>query len=308
METIKIELSKVLTDPNQPRKTKSEEYLKNLAKSIKAEGLQSPITIRNHGENGEFMIVFGECRFRAHEIAELETIEAFVKEYESEDDVFIAQVVENTARENLPVMEQADSYRQAMLRGVNLETLAERVGKSVSTVSADSEMAGIEDAMVRKLINSGEISKSIGHELSKFDNSKIRTALQWALGLRNDKGEKKASAGRRTARQMKAGIDAYRQADGQLEFGYDYNQPREEVKEELVKAGKAYDRWRKGFQGFNKKYGESKLGEVVKAREASIEKMKIVIAEVRKLATAFEKQIAACEHTQGEKIAAVASA
>jgi ParB family chromosome partitioning protein len=228
---VTLRLDQVVPDPDQPRKTKSEEYLLSLGKSIKAEGQQSPITVRKHpSEDGKFMIVMGECRFLASKMAKLETIKAVVREFASADDIFLAQIVENTARADLPVMEQADSYRSAMLRGIDLDTLSDRTGKSVSTISADIELAQIDDPALRKIINDGTMPKAVAREIAKLPKSKWWTAWKWASAGKNASG-------------MKKRLEVYLEKSGQVVMGFDYSQSTQADKEEIKKAAQAFGKW-----------------------------------------------------------------
>ena len=298
METRQIKVSLIETDPNQPRKTVTEEYLMSLGASIKAEGLQSPITVRQHPKDAEkFMIVFGECRYRASVMAGLETTDAFVKEYDTDKDVFLSQIVENTARENLLPMEQADSFRQAMLYGISIEDLAERTGKSVSTIAADVEMSAIKDPLVRKMINAGFCPKAVGRELAKFPDAKIRTAWDWASKKTTVKG-------------MLNQLDAYRQKDGQQTFGYDYTQKKDVFKAELKNAAVAFERWEKSTNSFMERINKNavKLEHAVHARSKDLEKIGMFAKDVKKLAEMLIEQIGACDSKINGKQAVVVNA
>jgi len=216
-------------------------------------------------------------------MAGLETINATVREYASEKDVFMAQIVENTARQDLMPMEQADSYRQALLYGIDIADLSEKTGVSVATIAADVEMAAITDPIIRKGINDGQIPKAIGRELANFDSSKIRTAWKWA------------SAGK-TVQQMKARLDAYRQESGQIVFGFDYTTNPETMREDLKKAGEDFDKWMRQTQKFLTKYGTAEKAPLaVKAKERQLNKMELFVKEVSKVADLLKANIAACE-------------
>src|SRR5690349_17934352 len=102
-----LPLSLVKPDAAQPRKAFDKDALQLLADSIKGEGLIQPITVRQ--PNGEIIIVTGERRWRASQLAGLPTIKAIL-DTNSDDAVArgLRQVAENEIRENLNHMELAE--------------------------------------------------------------------------------------------------------------------------------------------------------------------------------------------------------
>jgi ParB family chromosome partitioning protein len=129
-----IELSKIFPNPNQPRTSFDEEALAELSDSISKLGVIQPITVKKN-DDGTFMIISGERRFRASQLAGLETIPAYVREVDDQTLIEMA-LVENIQREDLNAIEIALSL-QRLIDECNLkqETLAERVGKKRSTIS-----------------------------------------------------------------------------------------------------------------------------------------------------------------------------
>lgn len=127
-----IRISEIKPNPNQPRKHFDEGALHELAESIKADGLQAPILVRP--KDGGYEIVQGERRYRAHEIAGLETISAEVKEI-SDDDAFHLAVIENIQREQLSPIEEAQAFYRYVEMGYTHEQIAEKVSKSRTFVT-----------------------------------------------------------------------------------------------------------------------------------------------------------------------------
>ena len=76
-----IELSKIFANPNQPRKVFDEGALRELADSISVHGVITPIVL-NRAENGKYMIIAGERRFRASKLAGKKTIPAIIRDYD----------------------------------------------------------------------------------------------------------------------------------------------------------------------------------------------------------------------------------
>lgn len=131
---IEIEISKIQANPNQPRTKFDEDALAELAESIKHLGIIQPITVREIAPES-YQIISGERRYRASQIAGLDTIPAFVRKVNDVDMLTMA-LVENVQREDLDAIEIATSYQQ-LIEDCNLtqEKLSERVGKNRTTIT-----------------------------------------------------------------------------------------------------------------------------------------------------------------------------
>jgi len=129
-----IDISKIETNPWQPRTAFDEEALSDLAESIKVQGIIQPITVRALNEN-EFQLISGERRLQASKRAGLKSIPAYIRVADDQQMLEMA-LIENIQRENLNSIEIALSY-QRLLSECNLkqEQLGERVGKNRSTVT-----------------------------------------------------------------------------------------------------------------------------------------------------------------------------
>ncbi|MDE0472881.1 MAG: ParB/RepB/Spo0J family partition protein [Ekhidna sp.] len=129
-----IELSKIETNPWQPRMEFDEETLHDLAESIKVQGIIQPITVRALSEN-EFQLISGERRLQASKKAGLKTVPAYIRVANDQQMLEMA-LIENIQRENLNAIEIALSY-QRLLSECNLkqEQLGARIGKNRTTVT-----------------------------------------------------------------------------------------------------------------------------------------------------------------------------
>ncbi|MFH0351046.1 MAG: ParB/RepB/Spo0J family partition protein [Chromatiales bacterium] len=121
-----IPLSNVYPNPDQPRKVFDEAKLQELAASIKAQGLLQPIRVRPDGK-GRYLIIAGERRYRAHQLADLDTIAAIVAKAD-DDDLADQAIIENLHRWDLTPLEEAWAYRKRLDAGYSVEQLAERIG------------------------------------------------------------------------------------------------------------------------------------------------------------------------------------
>ena len=129
-----IALNKIYANPHQPRHTFDEEALEELAQSIAEHGVISPITLRKDND-GRYMIIAGERRYRASKMAGLDTIPAYVRTAKDEQ-VMEWALIENIQREDLDAIEIALAYQRLMDEyDLTQERMSERVGKKRATVA-----------------------------------------------------------------------------------------------------------------------------------------------------------------------------
>ncbi len=132
--TAELEISRITPNPRQPRTAFDEEALAELAESIRTLGVIQPITVRREADD-RYVIISGERRWRASQIAGLERIPAYVREADDQT-LHEMALVENIQREDLNAMEIAISLQRLIDEcGVTQETVAARVGKKRSTVA-----------------------------------------------------------------------------------------------------------------------------------------------------------------------------
>ncbi len=153
-----IALSQITPNPNQPRREFDEEALQELANSIREIGIIQPITLRQM-EDGRFQIIAGERRWRASQIAGLNTIPAYIRTVQDESVMEMA-LVENIQREDLNAIEIALAYEHlAETTGMTQEKISERVGKSRTAVTNYMRLlklpAQVQMALKNKVIDMG---------------------------------------------------------------------------------------------------------------------------------------------------------
>jgi len=131
LQLLALRLDAITPDPNQPRSTFPDETLSELAASIKQDGVIQPIEV-TQVRAGHYMIVHGERRWRAAQIAGLETIPAVVRR-RSYDEVtrFVRQLVENIQREDLNDVDRA--YGMMRLRDLMQEELNAEIADGVTS-------------------------------------------------------------------------------------------------------------------------------------------------------------------------------
>ncbi|HSW80711.1 MAG TPA: ParB/RepB/Spo0J family partition protein [Candidatus Saccharimonadales bacterium] len=129
----KIPVSKLMPNKYQPRKEFEDSAIQDLAASIKQYGILQPIVV-TQTQNGNFMIIAGERRWRAAKHAKLAQVPAIVRSTKELEQLELA-LIENVQRVDLSPLEQAVSieYLHEQL-GTTYEIVAQRLGKATSTV------------------------------------------------------------------------------------------------------------------------------------------------------------------------------
>jgi ParB family transcriptional regulator, chromosome partitioning protein len=143
----------------QPRTHMDKDALAELAASIKAQGVVQPIVARLL-PTGNYEIVAGERRWRAAQLAGLETIPAVVRRIPDEAAIAIA-LIENIQRENLNPVEEAQALQRLIDEfGMTHQRVAEAVGRARSAVSNLLRLLTL-NPDVRKMLEEGKMN--MGH-------------------------------------------------------------------------------------------------------------------------------------------------
>jgi len=158
----KISIELIKPNPYQPRKTFDEERLNDLAQSIKQHGILQPIVLRRTIQG--YYIVVGERRFRASQIIGLNELPAIVKKLSDEDMMELA-IIENLQREDLNVIEEADSYKKLMTDlNITQQEVAKRLGKSRPYIANMLRLLHL-PKNISQMVQQGELSGAHGRTL-----------------------------------------------------------------------------------------------------------------------------------------------
>ncbi len=165
-----IPLVQIGTNPDQPRKTFTENELNELAASIREKGVLQPILLRTvTGRPYMYEIVAGERRYRASKLAGLNEIPALVKTLSNENAMEIA-LIENVQRENLNPIEEANAYKNLMEQcDYELPDVARLIGKSESYIRNILRLTTLPES-VQNLVKQGEISASHARTIAVAEN------------------------------------------------------------------------------------------------------------------------------------------
>ena len=181
-EIIELNLDEIRPNPYQPRRTFNEESLRELAESIKINGVFQPIIVKK-GIKG-YDLVAGERRLRASKMAAKTTIPAIIRDFSDQQMMEIA-LLENLQRENLNVIEEARAY-ETMIKKLNLtqDELSNKVSKSRSHVTNILGLLRLPQEIQQMII---ENKLTMGHArvLSKLESEE--KMLEYAQMIVNNK-------------------------------------------------------------------------------------------------------------------------
>lgn len=162
-----LNIDDVLPNRFQPRIHFDEHKLNELAESIRKYGVIQPIVVRQIGDKYE--IIAGERRYKASKIANKSTIPAIVINLNDKESEEIA-LLENVQRQNLTPIEEAVSYKRILDMGyITQVELAEKLGKTQSTIANKVRLLNLDDQVQYALLN-GKISERHARSLLRLSD------------------------------------------------------------------------------------------------------------------------------------------
>jgi len=175
---LELPLDRLVADPAQPRREFEPESLERLARSLRTRGQLQPIRVRWDETLNQWMVVTGERRFRAAQLAGLATLACVETEQPlSPDEVLEDQLTENCLRDDLLPMEQARAFRALMeRRGWSQRQLAEHLAMAPSTVSRVVALLELPDD-IQEDVEGGKITPDLAYEIGKEKDPDERARL-----------------------------------------------------------------------------------------------------------------------------------
>lgn len=174
-----IRIEKIVPNKYQPRREFTEDKIKELAESIKQNGLLQSITVRDMG-NGFYELIAGERRLRALKYLEYPTTKAIVKELTNEQMATLA-LIENIQREELTPIEEAYAYQELLsINNLTQDELAKSLGKTQASVANKLRLLKLCSKVV-DAINSKRITERHGRAMVKLDPSAQEKILNQIL-------------------------------------------------------------------------------------------------------------------------------
>ncbi len=170
---MKVKISKVGPNKEQPRKQFDEDALMELADSIKQFGVIQPIIVQE--KNGFYEIIAGDRRWRAAKLAGLKEVPVIVKDYTDLEIVEIS-LIENIQRENLNPIEEALAYKRLLQEfDLKQDEVAERVSKSRTAVTNSMRLLKL-DERVQQMVIDDMLSTGHARALLGIEDPELQAA------------------------------------------------------------------------------------------------------------------------------------
>ena len=172
---VNLPVSRIKTNPSQPRSNFNEESLKELSISIAELGIIQPITVRKIKAD-EYQLISGERRLKATILAGIDKIPAYIR-LANDSELLEMALVENIQREDLDPIEIALSY-QRLLVEINLtqEQLSDRIGKKRSTIANYIRLLKL-DPIIQTGIRDKFVSMGHGRALINISDLSVQVKL-----------------------------------------------------------------------------------------------------------------------------------
>lgn len=180
---LEVDIDKIKPNPNQPRKNFDEDALKELAASIKVHGIVQPIVL-NEQNDGTYLIIAGERRYRAAKLCGLKTVPAIIKNY-TDKQIKEISIIENLQREDLNPIEAARAIKELMEEyGLTQDTVSERIGKSRSNVANTLRLLTLYPDVIN-MVEQGKLSSGHARCLVVVDDPKEQIKLAQMVVSKN---------------------------------------------------------------------------------------------------------------------------
>ena len=170
-EEMKLRISEVEPNRDQPRKKFDEDALLELAESIKQYGVIQPLLVQK--KDGYYQIIAGERRWRAAKLAGLKEIPVIIKEL-SEQEIVEVSLIENIQRENLNPIEEAQAYRRLLTEfHLKQDEIAARVSKSRTAITNSMRLLKL-DERVQKMVVDDMLSTGHARALLAIEDKEMQ--------------------------------------------------------------------------------------------------------------------------------------
>jgi len=207
---LQVAPEQIVPNPQQPRKHFDEKSLNELAQSIRAQGVLQPLVVRKHPElPNQYELVAGERRWRALKQIDVVQVPVVLRNV-SDSEILEVSLLENIQRENLTVIEEAQSYHDLLqIHGYTQEELAKKLGRDRSTIANMLRLLQLPSALKNDL-ETGRITSGHARSILSLPNEGVQLEMRQRL-LR------KSWSVRETERQVRMKLDylsKFTQRDG----------------------------------------------------------------------------------------------
>lgn len=180
-QVVQIKVEDIVPNRYQPRTIFDDSKIEELAKTIRTHGIIQPIVVRKIEDGQGYELIAGERRWRAVQSLGWENIPAIIKNMTDTETASVA-LIENLQREGLTVIEEALAYDQLLhIHGLTQEALAQRLGKSQSTIANKLRLLKLPKVVQQALLNKEITERHARALISLKDPEKQEQLLQIIL-------------------------------------------------------------------------------------------------------------------------------
>ena len=181
---LQVSPEQIVPNPKQPRKHFDEKSLNELAQSIRAQGVLQPLVVRRHPNlANQYELVAGERRWRALKQIDIATVPVVLRNV-SDNEILEVSLLENIQRENLTVIEEAQSYLDLLqIHGYTQEELAKKLGRDRSTIANMLRLLQLPSELKNDL-ETGRITSGHARSILSLPNEGVQLEMRQRL-LRN---------------------------------------------------------------------------------------------------------------------------
>lgn len=181
-----LKIDRIIPNPKQPRLEIAPETLVELADSIREHGVIEPLIVSKRDD--KYMLVAGERRWRAAQLAKMETVPVVIKETSPQQMLEMA-IVENVQRKDLNPLEEALAFQHLYDEyGVSIPEIARKVGLSRPAISNKIRLlqlpTKVKEALINNEISEGHARALLGLENDQAMVAALRIAVRDRLSVR----------------------------------------------------------------------------------------------------------------------------
>ncbi|WP_067840395.1 nucleoid occlusion protein [Amphibacillus sediminis] len=180
-EVVHLAINQIVPNRFQPRTIFNQEKIEELAQTIRTHGMIQPIVVRvldEDSQNEKYEIIAGERRYRAVSLLEWEHIPAIIREMNDKETASVA-LIENLQREELTVIEEAKAYERLLsIHQLTQEALAQRLGKSQSTIANKMRLLKLPESVQNAILNKKITERHARALISLKDQNKQEQLLE----------------------------------------------------------------------------------------------------------------------------------
>ena len=206
-----IALLEIFPSPHNPRKRFDADALRELADSIRSQGIIQPIVVRPRGAGSQhdgFEIIAGERRYRAATLAGLKTVPCLVRRLDDAA-AALAQGIENLQRADLDPMEECEGYELLMRQAkLTVPQIAQKTGRSEASIYARLKLQECPPGL-KTALREGRVPASTAELVARQEDPVFRNQCMDAI-LHPEKGMAEEGSEVLSFRQAKAWIEEKR--------------------------------------------------------------------------------------------------